>query len=146
LQITVAVLSAARAGKTVFIQKALDLRRPPSSPVSYSKLSLGDLVYKVGLVEFSLDEVDFSNGRRVSWPKHVNGELLPPIDGVLCLYDVTDQESIAEIPALLGKLHPTSAPPRATAPCLFLHVDVLPSFLLQLVIHAASTLTSLPRG
>jgi hypothetical protein len=99
----VAVLSAPSAGKTSFIQNALDLRKPPSAPLSSSKVSLEDVVYKVQLVELSLDDVDFSNGRRVSWPKHVDSNLLPHIDGVLCLYDITNQESIAEIPALLGE-------------------------------------------
>lgn len=101
-EIYLAVLGAKGVGKSMFIQHALDLRKPTNGPVSSSKVALSGVTYRFQLLELELDDIDYS-GRQISWPKYINSQLVPPIDGVLCLYDVTNQESIAEIPELLGK-------------------------------------------
>ena len=40
---------------------------------------------------------------RVTWPKHLNSLPFPKVDGVFCLYDVTNKESVATVPQALGK-------------------------------------------
>lgn len=101
-QIYIAVLGAKGVGKSTFIQHALDLRKPTNGPVSSSKVALAGVTYRFQLLELDLEDIDYS-ARQIKWPKYINSESVPPVDGVLCLYDITDQESIAEIPELLRK-------------------------------------------
>ena len=101
-QINLAVLGAQGVGKSTFIQHALDIRKPTNGPVSSSKVALSSVTYRFQLLELDLNDIDYT-ARQIKWPKYINSQLVPPIDGVLCLYDITDQESIAEIPELLRK-------------------------------------------
>lgn len=64
-------------------------------------MSLDDVVYLVRLVEMSLDAIVITESNRINWPKSLKGIEVPPIDGVLALYDVTNQQSISGIPDLL---------------------------------------------
>lgn len=64
-------------------------------------MSLDDVVYLVRLVEMSLDAIVITESNRINWPKSLKGIEVPPVDGVLALYDVTNQQSINGIPDLL---------------------------------------------
>src|SRR5271167_3897952 len=64
-------------------------------------MSLDDVVYLVRLVEMSLDAIVITESNRINWPKSLKGVEVPPVDGVLALYDVTNQQSINGIPDLL---------------------------------------------
>ena len=64
-------------------------------------MSLDDVVYLVRLVEMSLDAIVITESNRINWPKSLKGIEVPPVDGVLALYDVTNQQSISGIPDLL---------------------------------------------
>jgi GTPase SAR1 family protein len=101
-EIYLAVIGAKGVGKSTFIQHALDLRKPTNGPVSSSKVALSGVTYRFQLLELDLDDIDYS-ARQIKWPKYINSQLVPAIDGVLCLYDITDQETIAEIPEVLRK-------------------------------------------
>lgn len=107
-QINLAVLGAQGVGKSTFIQHALDIRKPTNGPVSSSKVALSGVTYRFQLLELDLNDIDHT-ARQIKWPKYINSQLVPPIDGVLCLYDITDQESIAEIPELLRKSLPSDS-------------------------------------
>jgi ABC-type cobalamin/Fe3+-siderophores transport system ATPase subunit len=99
-EIYLAVIGSKGVGKSTFIQHALDLRKPTNGPVSSSKVALSGVTYRFQLLELDLDDIDYSS-RQIKWPKYINSQLVPPIDGVLCLYDITNQESIAKIPEVL---------------------------------------------
>jgi GTPase SAR1 family protein len=101
-EITLAVVGAGGVGKSTFIQHALDLRNPTNGPVSSTKVALSGVTYRFQLLELELNDIDYTAGQ-IKWPKYINSQLVPPINGVLCLYDITDQESIAEVPELLRK-------------------------------------------
>ena len=53
------------------------------------------------LIELEFEDADLT-GRRVAWPKYLNNEVVPIIQGVFCLYDVADQETVANVPQALG--------------------------------------------
>lgn len=55
------------------------------------------------LFELSFDDIDFSSGARVVWPKTVAGAQVPSFQGVFCLYDVSDAGSVANVPPVLCK-------------------------------------------
>ena len=77
------------------------MRSPSPSAFAVKKMSLDDVVYLVRLVEMSLDAIVITESNRIKWPKSLNGVDVPPVDGVLALYDVTNQQSISGIPDLL---------------------------------------------
>lgn len=102
------VLGAAGAGKSTFVQKALDLRQAPSSPSSAKKMSLDGVIYLVRLLEIPLEDVSIAESQKIIWPEFVGDHDMPLVDGVLALYDVTNQASAAEIPDVLSKCHHVS--------------------------------------
>lgn len=64
-------------------------------------MSLDDVIYMVHLVEMSLDDIGFVSDDRIKWPRSLEGTAVPRVDGVLVLYDVTNEESSVGIPELL---------------------------------------------
>ena len=102
-QVTLAVLGAQGVGKSTFVQNSFDLRTQPESAFTIKKMSLDDVVYTVRLVEMSLDDVSIIDRDRIKWPKSLDGQEIPHIDGVLTLYDVTHHESFDEIPEILRR-------------------------------------------
>jgi GTPase SAR1 family protein len=114
-QVTLVVLGAQGVGKSTFVQNSFDLRSPTTSAFAVKKMSLDDMVYLVRLVEVSLDDIVVTESSRIKWPKSLEGVDIPPVDGVLALYDVTNQQSITGIPDLLRwsptpSLHSASYP------------------------------------
>lgn len=104
-EVNVAVLGAVGVGKSTFVQCALDLKQPASSPVSSKKVSLEGVLIRVKLLEVQLSGVKISDNQRIEWPQRLGEQNTPRIDGALVLYDVTEQRSIARIPEILGESH-----------------------------------------
>ena len=102
-QVNLVILGAAGVGKTTFVQKALDYREPPNSQSSAKKMSLDDVIYVVRLLEISLENIAVSENRKIAWPKTIAGHDMPPVDGVLMLFDVTNKESISDLPEALSE-------------------------------------------
>ncbi|KIX01327.1 uncharacterized protein Z518_09052 [Rhinocladiella mackenziei CBS 650.93] len=100
------VLGSQKCGKTTFIRYAVDRQVSTTS----TSVTLQDQPYRIQFVELLLDHVDFSSERRIEWPSHVNGAPFPEIDGVFCLYDVSDKESVADVPAALTSMTNTGLP------------------------------------
>ncbi len=96
------VLGSRNSGKTTFIRNAIGKERTRTS----TQVVIKDKYYRIQLIELLLDDVDFSSERRIEWPASVNGAPLPEVDGVFCLYDVADKESVADVPAALSMCFP----------------------------------------
>lgn len=102
-EITLAVLGAAKTGKSTFVQCALDLKKPAVSAASIKKVSLEGATSVLRLVELSIDEVGMTINHEIDWPERLGDQAISRIDGALLLYDVTNQDSIAQVPSVLGK-------------------------------------------
>ena len=102
-EVSLAVLGAPAVGKSTFVHCALDLKRPSTSPVASKKVSLEGQISIVRLFELGLDDVEVTSEQSMRWPERVGDESVPRIDGVLALYDVMNQSSIAPIPPLLSE-------------------------------------------
>jgi hypothetical protein len=113
-QLTFAVLGADGVGKSMFRRCALDLTKPAPSPSSSKKMSLEGDVFHITLLELPLAAVDVSDALTITWPRTVAGVDVPPIDGVLALFDVTDRRSIEDMPCLLRES--SSLPVRGSRP------------------------------
>ena len=101
--INIAVIGAAGVGKSTLIQRALGLRSLPTAVESSQKMSVDNVVYTVSLVELDLETLDFNPDRRVQWPKQINGQIVPRMDGALILYDVMNRESLTDLPQTLSE-------------------------------------------
>ncbi len=101
--INIAVIGAAGVGKSTLIQRALGLRSLPTSAASSLKMSVDNVIYTVTMVELDLESFDFNPDRRIQWPKQINGQIVPRMDGALVLYDVMNRESIIDLPQTLSR-------------------------------------------
>ena len=98
------MLGASRAGKSTFIQCALDLTEPAVSHSSTKKVSLEGIVSVLRLLEFQLDDVRIAEDHCIDWPQMVGDQVTPRIDGALVLCDVMDQSSMVDVADVLSKL------------------------------------------
>ena len=101
--VTLVVLGASVVGKSSFVRCALDLKKASSSALSSKKVSLEGKISIVRLLELGFEDLEITADQNVRWPTKVGDYDTPIIDGVLALYDVMDQGSIARIPALLSE-------------------------------------------
>lgn len=102
--ITLAVIGAVRAGKSTFVQCALDLKKSRVSPSSIKKVSLEGVVSVLRLLEIQLEDVGILENRTINWPSMLGNLDTPRIDGALVLCDVMDRSSMAEVARVLSKL------------------------------------------
>lgn len=103
-EVTLAVLGGAKAGKSTFVQCALDMKAPPVSSCTIKKVSLEGTVSVLRLYEFQLENVRISEDNSIIWPRLAGDEAKPRIDGALVLFDVMDQSSLCDVADLLSKL------------------------------------------
>lgn len=102
-EVALAVLGGPAVGKSTFVHCALDLKKTSPSRVSSKKVSLEGKISIVQLFEIGLEDVEVTAEQKVLWPEKVRDQNRPDIDGVLALYDVMDQTSIAPMPTLLSE-------------------------------------------
>ena len=102
-EVTLAVLGAPAVGKSTFVRSSLDLKKPPTSPVSSKKVSLEGKISIVRLLELGFENLEITSNQSIRWPTKVGNHNTPRIDGVLALYNVMDQGSISRIPTLLSE-------------------------------------------
>jgi len=102
LDINIAVVGAPGSGKSSLIRKALGL--PDKTPVHMCqrKWTIENTPYTVRLLEMQADDVQAGERNAIEWPKKIGDTVLPRIDGVITMYDVTNPESLPMIPDLLN--------------------------------------------
>lgn len=81
----------------------MDLKKASISPIASKKVSLEGKISVVRLLEIGLEDVEVTADQKVLWPEKVGEQNMPDIDGVLALYDVMDQSSVAPMPNLLSE-------------------------------------------
>ena len=72
--------------------------------MSSKKVSLEGSVSLLRLLKINVGGIELAPDHKICWPETVGGMLTPRIDGVLVLYNVTDECSIDQIPDLVGEL------------------------------------------
>ena len=102
-EVTLAVVGAHQAGKSTFVQNALDLKKFSDAPLTTKKVSLEGVVSVLHLFEVSLSDVLFNSEHDLIWPGNVGGQT-PVIDGALVLYDVTNEDSLSCVTDFLSEL------------------------------------------
>lgn len=83
------------------MKNALGLGDLPALPMASLRMFVDHVPYTVTLIELDLDAFDVDPDRSITWPKQMNGQIVPVLDGVLLLYDVTSSDSIVHLPQTL---------------------------------------------
>jgi hypothetical protein len=102
-EINVAVLGSPKVGKSTFIQQAFDLSEMPLMTFTRRKMSLDGTIYVVRLIELSYNDLDLDDDQCICWPDTIDGSPVPAIDGAFTLYDVTNRDSLMQMPETLSK-------------------------------------------
>ncbi|KAL6855254.1 hypothetical protein ACO1O0_006393 [Amphichorda felina] len=100
----VAIIGSSGVGKSSFIQKVLGLSRPPISSTSSVRMVVDNITHMITLLELDLEHFELSPTAPIQWPKQINGHIVPRVDAALILYDVTNQETIRDLPQTLAAL------------------------------------------
>lgn len=109
--INIAVLGAESVGKSTFIQYAFGLPNLPVSQATESKIPLKGDEHIVRLLELPIDDVEIDeDDGTVSWPETIEDKIMPRIDGALALYDITDEDTLKNLPVMLRAIHKTGIP------------------------------------
>ncbi|KAM4060029.1 rasGEF domain-containing protein [Hirsutella rhossiliensis] len=100
----IAVIGGSAVGKSSFIQRVLGLPRPPISNASTVRLVVDNVAHSVTLLELDLASFELNSPQPISWPKQINGHIVPKVDASLVLYDVVNQESMRGLPQIIAAL------------------------------------------
>lgn len=102
----VAIIGADAVGKSTFVQRALNLARPPIANSSRVRMVVDQVPHLVTLLELDLEHFELNPSQPIQWPKQINGHIVPRVDAALVLYDVMSRESIRELPQMVGTCSP----------------------------------------
>ncbi|KAF3482900.1 uncharacterized protein GIQ15_02224 [Arthroderma uncinatum] len=116
-QVNLAVVGAQGVGKSTFVKCALDLKQTPLVRSSIKKMSMDGAIYVVRLLEIAIHKITLDDRGRIVWPKFLGEQALPPIDGVLCLFDSTDLRTVSQYPQVLDALRKSSNIPFLVIAC-----------------------------
>ncbi|KUI67606.1 Ras guanine nucleotide exchange factor P [Cytospora mali] len=109
--ISIAVIGANGVGKSAFIQRALKLPRIPNQGlVAFNWTEFDGSQRAVTVFEVDLEAFDMEMNGPIRWPKQANGQMAPPVDGALVLYDVMNKDSINPLSQTLSSLAVSNYP------------------------------------
>ncbi|KAK2044396.1 RasGEF domain-containing protein [Colletotrichum somersetense] len=108
--LNIAVIGASGVGKSSFVQRVLGLSRPPITNASSVRMVVENVTYGVTLIELDLEYFELNPLQPIQWPKQINGHIVPRVDGALILFDVTNKESMKELPQTIAALTKSNLP------------------------------------
>ncbi|KAK3675063.1 hypothetical protein LTR78_004997 [Recurvomyces mirabilis] len=108
-EINIAVIGAEEVGKSTFIQRALGLPHLPPSQAAVKKFPVDGSVYLVRLLELPINDVDVDD-ETVTWPDAIEDLPMPKVDGAITLYDISDKETLKDVPGVLNAIRRASLP------------------------------------
>ncbi|KAF4984626.1 hypothetical protein FZEAL_202 [Fusarium zealandicum] len=106
----IAVIGSTGVGKSSFVQRVLGLSRPPISNASSVRMLVDATYHVITLLELDLEYFELNPTQPIQWPKQINGHIVPRVDAALILYDVTNHESVRELPQTLAALTNSGLP------------------------------------
>lgn len=109
--ITIAVIGANGVGKSAFIQRALRMTRTSNQGiVTFNWTEYDGSQHIVNVFEVDLEAFDMDMSGPIRWPKQANGQMAPPVDGAMVLYDVMNKDSINPLSQTLSSLAASNYP------------------------------------
>ncbi|OAQ74310.1 aimless RasGEF [Pochonia chlamydosporia 170] len=106
----IAIIGADAVGKSTFVQRVLQLSRPPVTNTSSARIQVDNVTHMITLVELDLEHFELNPAQPIQWPKQINGHIVPRVDAALILYDVTDDGSIRQLPKTVAALTNSGLP------------------------------------
>ncbi|CAN8103617.1 unnamed protein product [Discula destructiva] len=103
--VNIAIIGANGVGKSFFMQRALKLSQPPNQGwVTFNWTEADGSQHTVNTIEVDLEAFDLGVNEPIRWPRQVNGQMVPRVDGTMVLYDVTSKNSVSLLPETLSSL------------------------------------------
>lgn len=102
--LTVAVVGGAGVGKSSLIHHALGCTQQTKNSSVLGSISLEGVLHQLRVLELPKESLSISCGR-ICWPAYLDSAKDTQIVGVLCLYDVSDPDSLDGLPQVLTALH-----------------------------------------
>ncbi|KJZ71122.1 hypothetical protein HIM_09476 [Hirsutella minnesotensis 3608] len=106
----IAVIGGPAVGKSSLIQSVLGLARPPITNTSSVRMVVDNVTHAVTLLELDFASFELNSPQPISWPKQIDGHIVPRFDASLILYDVLDQESIRGLSQMIAVLTESGLP------------------------------------
>ncbi|CAH0059465.1 unnamed protein product [Clonostachys solani] len=106
----IAVIGSEGVGKSSFVQRVLNLPRPPITNASTVRMPIDNVMHMVMLLELDLEHFALDPELPIQWPKQINGHIMPRVDAALILYDVMNRASVAELPQTMAALTNSGLP------------------------------------
>jgi len=102
LDMNIAVIGAAGAGKSSFMRTALGLPDTTAPAMCHRKWTIEGIPYVVRFVEVTIGDIEVKTGNVIEWPPTVQELAVPRVDGAITIYDVTDKESLEKVPDMMS--------------------------------------------
>lgn len=100
--LNIAVVGVRGSGKSTFSRRALGLPDSATLGNCSRTMAIDGTSYLVRLVEMPFTAVHVGERGAIKWPESVADSATPRIHAAVILYDVTNQESLVNVPDMLS--------------------------------------------
>ncbi|XP_014559512.1 hypothetical protein COCVIDRAFT_91607 [Bipolaris victoriae FI3] len=108
--LNIAVVGVRGSGKSTFARRALGLPEAASAGNCSRRMTIDGTIYVVRLVEMTFTDVQLGERGNIKWPDSTDDCATPRIHAAVILYDVTNQESLANVPEMLNTFNKVQLP------------------------------------
>lgn len=100
--LNIAVVGVRGSGKSTFARRALGLPEAAPPGNCSRRMTIDGTIYVVRLVEMTFTHVQVGERGNIKWADSTDDCATPRIHAAVILYDVTNQESLANVPEMLS--------------------------------------------
>ncbi|EUC42638.1 hypothetical protein COCMIDRAFT_28767 [Bipolaris oryzae ATCC 44560] len=108
--LNIAVVGVRGSGKSTFARRALGLPEAAPAGNCSRRMTIDGTIYVVRLVEMTFSDVQVGERGNIKWPDSTDDCATPRIHAAVILYDVTNQESLANVPEMLNTFNKVQLP------------------------------------
>ncbi|CBX93412.1 hypothetical protein IAQ61_009105 [Plenodomus lingam] len=108
--INIAIIGGPATGKSTFIRRALGLSDTTASSNCVRKWTIDGTPYMVRFLEMPMDDLHAGERNTIAWPATIHDIATPRMDAAIAIYDVTNQDSLSQVPETLNTLSKAHLP------------------------------------
>jgi ABC-type dipeptide/oligopeptide/nickel transport system ATPase component len=100
--LNIAVVGVRGSGKSTFSRRALGLPETAPAGNCSRRMTVDGTAYVVRFFEMTFSDMHVGERNTIKWPETINGCVTPRMHAAIILYDVTNQESLANVPEMFS--------------------------------------------